>query len=548
MRSCLRNLLAAAGVLIFGCVCVSFFACILSAFSPILTDNGGGKIEAAHLLKVSWFTFYQAVLSMCVACAVGIPLGFFCGRRKFFGRDFLLSLSSVPFCIPALIVALGYISFFGFSGTLNTVLKSIFSTENAPVTFLYSKTGLIIAQGFYNFPIVMKTVSDTFERIPNDKAEAARLLGASESRIFRTITLYQILPSIISSSIPVFIYCFMSFMLVLLFGAVGCTTLEVEIFQSRAAINFRNAGLFALAETTIAAVVVAAQSMAEQKSFRIRGIAADGRFIRKNPKGFVEISSLVFILVLIIIFFLCPLFGIFESAASSSIRTIGGKTAYSFQTFKNLVRFKSFFASLKWTFVTASCTGAVCSIMGFVYSVFLNENSILKRKNAKSNSLFLKILAMMPMAVSGVVIAFGISILVKKGNVALLIIAQSALGWPIAFKQIHAQVSKIPARTIEAAKLISKNNAEVIFRIYMPIAKRGILSAFCFCFSISAGDTTLPLVLSIPKFDMLALFTYRLAGAYRFHEACASGILLGAICIFFFAISMRVFEPKNRIQ
>ena len=128
MRSCLRNLLAAICVLIFGCVCVSFFACILSAFSPILTDNGGGKIEAAHLLKVSWFTFYQAVLSMCVACAVGIPLGFFCGRRKFFGRDFLLSLSSVPFCIPALIVALGYISFFGLSGTLNTFLKSIFST------------------------------------------------------------------------------------------------------------------------------------------------------------------------------------------------------------------------------------------------------------------------------------------------------------------------------------------------------------------------------------------------------------------------------------
>ena len=119
----------------------------------------------------------------------------------------------------------------------------------------------------------------------------------------------------------------------------------------------------------------------------------------------------------------------------------------------------------------------------------------------------------------------------------MLIIAQTALTWPIAFRQIHAQISKIPNGTIEAAKLLSKDRAEVFFRIYIPSAIRGILSAFCFCFSISAGDTTLPLVLSIPKFDTLALFTYRMAGAYRFHEAAAAGTILGLLCIAFFAIS-----------
>ena len=64
-------------------------------------------------------------------------------------------------------------------------------------------------------------------------------------------------------------------------------------------------------------------------------------------------------------------------------------------------------------------------------------------------------------------------------------------------------------------------------------------SAICFCFAVSAGDTTLPLVLAIPHFDTLSLFTYRLAGAYRFNEACASGVILGIICAGIFKLSMK---------
>ena len=58
----------------------------------------------------------------------------------------------------------------------------------------------------------------------------------------------------------------------------------------------------------------------------------------------------------------------------------------------------------------------------------------------------------------------------------------------------------------------------------------------CALVAISAGDATLPLVLSMQKFSTLSLFTYRLAASYRFTEACVSGLILGLVCsIVFFA-------------
>ena len=83
-----------------------------------------------------------------------------------------------------------------------------------------------------------------------------------------------------------------------------------------------------------------------------------------------------------------------------------------------------------------------------------------------------------------------------------------------------------------------------VVNVFLPLCKTGVLSAFGFCFSSSAGDTTLPLVLAIPKFTTLSLFTYRLAGAYKFNEACAAGSVLAIICAGFFLLTGNGFAKK----
>ena len=484
-----------------------------------------------NLLSVSAFTVLQAVCSTGIALAIGIAAAFFTANRRFRGKKFLLSLSSVPFCVPALLVALGFVSFFGISGTVNLVFKSLLGDRAVQFRFLYSFLGIVIVQGFYNFPLVMKTVHDTWGSLSQEQAEAARLLGASEARIFRTITIFQLIPSIVSSCMLVFLYCFFSFLLILLFGGVGCTTLEVEIYKSaRATLDFSQAARLAAAETTLACLFVALYSLLEQKSSKTRGIA----FFRQNslPKisGNFERLASVFVFSLILLFFIAPLFSICYNAFSSA------REIFTFSTLQKVLKMRGFLPSLATTVLIALVTSFLSTLVAFFYSVFL------RTVDSNGRILILRILPMVPMAISSVVTGVLIIMLVRRGTIIHLILAQVFLTWPLAFRQIFASVSKIQQETIDAARILSKRKLDLIFRIYAPQSVRGILSAAGFCFAVSAGDTTLPLVLALPKFTNLSLFTYRLAGAYRFHEACAAGLVLGAICMIVFAITNRFKE------
>ncbi|MBO4859264.1 MAG: iron ABC transporter permease, partial [Treponema sp.] len=84
--------------------------------------------------------------------------------------------------------------------------------------------------------------------------------------------------------------------------------------------------------------------------------------------------------------------------------------------------------------------------------------------------------------------------------------------------------------TDRAALLFSRNKLDSVLRVYLPSCKKVILSSFVYCFAMSAGDATLPLVLSIPRFNTVALYTYKLASSYRFNQACASGVILTVLC------------------
>ena len=71
------------------------------------------------MISTYFYTLEIALLSTLVAAAVGIPMAYFTARRRFPGRKLLLSISAVSLCVPALIVALGYVSFWGMNGTVN---------------------------------------------------------------------------------------------------------------------------------------------------------------------------------------------------------------------------------------------------------------------------------------------------------------------------------------------------------------------------------------------------------------------------------------------
>lgn len=519
------------------------FLPLITDFAPFAKNAAAFAMGGTHIFNTAAYTLVVALASTAVALVVGIAAAFFTANRSFFGRRFLLSLSAVPLCVPPLVIALGFVSVFGVNGIFNKAIAASFHAE--PLTCLYSPLGIIIAQGFYNFPLVMLIVSNAWQKIGRTEIDAARLLGANEMRIFFTVTVHKLSSAIAASCIPVFLYCFFSFMIVLLFGAPGSSTLEVEIYRAaKITLDYKTAATLAFIETCCAMLVVIAYSVAK-KSTRAQNASStqntpnkkNAPFATSGKTAYVKIAGAlyqsrlskcaertgaIFFGATILLFFIFPLMGIAAGALSAnSIGTFFAKHApFAPPFFSQGLR-----AALLGTCVVSPCTATLCVVSATIYAVFLRMNKHL------SHALALQIIPLMPLAVSSVVIGYGLTSVVKYASVFLLVIAQSSLAWPLAFRIVHAALQAVPQEAIDASLLLSTARIDTVFRIMLPSVKRSIASAFCFCFAASAGDAALPLVLAVPKFDTLALYTYRLASSYRFAEACACGMLLCVLCM-----------------
>lgn len=520
------------GGLIFFLVLLSFFLPLILSFVPLFSSRFDfsyitgvkSSFDFSQIFRIAAFTVSQAFFSSALACAVGFAAAYFCARKNFRGRKFLMALSSVPLCIPAIIVALSFIIFFGNNGILNSFLKSLLNQDEPPVNFVFSMTGVIIIHGFYNFPLAMKTISQVWERLSEDEPNAALLLGASKFRIFKTITFPALLNSIAVSFLLIFLFCFFSFIIILLFGGLALTTLEVELYKAaRTKLDMNLAAKIALTEISAALILIFIYSKL-QKKMMVQNENLKGIRERTAIKGFGQKVFFSFTIFIIILFLIAPLFSIFlHSTYNVNYTSIFNKFFY-FKAWKNIFLSRTFWMAL-WTSIKIGILTALVSLIAslfFAYiTVFYNRRKIYA-------------VPYLPLAVSSVMLGFGWLLLRPNGTELILIFAQSSLAWPFAWTQIQTSLLRIPQNIINAAILLSPDKKTAFFKVIVPMCKKGIFSALAFVFAISAGDASLPIVLNIPRFNNLALLIFDYASSYRFVESSAVAVVLSLITGFVF--------------
>ncbi|HTX73345.1 MAG TPA: ABC transporter permease subunit, partial [Rectinemataceae bacterium] len=189
--------------------------------------EGFATLTENRSIRALLFTLSQATASTVAALLIGLPGAWLVARFRFPGRRLLKSLAAVPFSVPPLLVVLAFVLYYGRAGYVNRLLISVFSLQEPPLTFLYSFWGIVLVHGFYNFPIVLQTLGEIWARLPRDRDEAARLLGAGPVRAFATGSLPALAPSLAQAAALTFLFCFFSFAVVLVFGGLVGSTLEV---------------------------------------------------------------------------------------------------------------------------------------------------------------------------------------------------------------------------------------------------------------------------------------------------------------------------------
>ena len=512
-----KKLILFLGFLSFLTCTVFFLLPLFASFTPLFYSDLSiikTKMSDSSFLHIFVFTLTHSFFSSLLAILVAVPLAFFCANRSFFGKQILLSLSSIPLTVPAIIIAISYILFFGNNGIFTIVVSKIIGIRIN--SFLYSIFGIIIAQGFYNFPIAMRLITESWQKIPQNEKDCATLLGASPWFIFKTITLPYILPSILSSFLLIFLFCFFSFVIILLFGGVGISTIEVEIYKC---INYlfdeKLGAKLCLCEFIFGVLLLNIYSYFKTQT----EINTNKIDINKNVtriQGKFERFSFTLLLIMVITFLLLPIASIFLYSFYSVQYDYSSLYSLTFKAWDNIIFSYTFYKALFNTLYVAIFV-VIISILATLFFSYIRIFYI--------TSSYLDFLPFLPLATSSIMLGFGWNML-NGGNVLTLIFTQSSLLWLFAYSQFQLSVAKVPKNLIEASLLLSKSKTLSFFKIILPLSYKGLLSGGAFIFAMSASDASLPLILGIENFNTLALQLFSYAETYRFSESAVLAIIL----------------------
>ena len=97
----------------------------LSAFVQLLSSD--------YYTGTLAFTVYQAALSTAATLLLAVPSAYVFVRYQFPGKSLLLSLATLPFVLPTVVVALAFTALLGHNGLLNDLLRTLFSIEYSPL-------------------------------------------------------------------------------------------------------------------------------------------------------------------------------------------------------------------------------------------------------------------------------------------------------------------------------------------------------------------------------------------------------------------------------
>lgn len=137
--------------------------------------------EALRLLVWSCASAAAAVAAILPP---GVALAWWLARRDFPGKVLVETLVALPLVLPPVATGLVLLELFGRRGPLGGPLHRI-----AGIDVAFTPLAVVIAMAVMAFPLLVRGARVAFEGVDRRLEGIARTLGATEPRVFATVTL-----------------------------------------------------------------------------------------------------------------------------------------------------------------------------------------------------------------------------------------------------------------------------------------------------------------------------------------------------------------------
>ncbi len=498
--------------------------------------------------EVLSFTVYQSALSAIISIILAFPLAYFFAKYNFKFKKIIESVILIPFILPSMIVIISLISFYNNNIVLNKLAGLDFNK------LLFGFPGIILAHVFYNVSVAFKLITEGYQSIDERYYEITKTFGEKPFKTFLRITLPLLIPYIASAFLIIFIYCFMSFAIILTFGGFKYITLEFKIYETVIIdLQYKLGSLYAVGQFVFSLLFmfISGNFINRFQTEKIKGFKYRLKKIKDKSKLFK--TAFYGYISFILLFLAGPLISLI---AKSFIV----KEQFSFLNYVKLfsvnnidvigVDFYSvLFQSLLFAFLCGIFTLFVSFALGLIFrrkkSFIINFFILPIGISFVTYSLGLRILQIDIVSVLGD--NFFTSLISSEifSNFILVVIAQFFLTFPIVFRILRNSIENIGENYIEVGKSFGASYLQIIRDIIFPLMKKGLSNAGAYSFAIPFSEFTIVLILGQGFILTFPIAIYRLIGKYKYGFTNAIAVIYIVLCVGIFYLIEKISQKSE---
>ena len=458
-------------------------------------------------------SFKLGVFVTLATTLVSLPLAYFLTRYQFPGRRLMQGVILVPMIMPPFVGAIGMKMFFGLYGSVNMLLSKIGVINlSQPIDWFGGGFwGVVLMATLHLYPIMYLSVAAALANIDPSLEEAAENMGASRFKLFWTVTVPLMTPGYFAGAILVFIWAFTDLGTPLIFDYNE--VIAVRIFRQVTDANVNPMG-YALVVLIVVLTASAFYLSKQWTSGRNYEMIGRGHVGSREITGNKLICTAIYLFVggLTLVALLPHISVVLVSLTpdASQWRLSILPKSYTFEHYLTVFTHEDTLPSILNSFKYSIFSTLLALVMGIAIAYLLT------RKHLPFSNL-LDALAMLPLALPGIVLAFGyvgsfadtspilrhmpeniITVIDPRQNpMLLLIVSYSVRRLPYMLRSIYAGLQQTSVTYEEASQNLGANPARTLYKITFPLIIANLIAGSILVFSFSMLEVSDSLVLAM---------------------------------------------------
>jgi iron(III) transport system permease protein len=446
-----------------------------------------------------------------ISTLVAYPLALLMSRYHLPCHRIIHTLLLLPLISPPFVGALGVKQLFSRFGSANILLMEL-GVISEPVRWLAGGgvLGIVLLQALHLIPVLYLTIAASLQSAPISLEEAARVCGASKWRVLRKIVIPLSVPGWFAGASIVFIAALTDIGTPLIFEYRS--VLSVQIFNMLSDLNENSIGYSFVVLTcalSLTLFFVSRTAVASHYSGSTRVVS--GRLGSRLPRGYEFLATLV--VGGYAVFTLVPQINVALIALADQWFLTALPTSWTGRHFVGALQHPMTTHSLLISILLSLAAGFFTPVIGVSAALFIS------RARSRASPL-LEVLSILPLAIPGIVFAFGYieafsgTILDNRVNpLPLLLIAYTIRRTPQMVRSVTAGLEQSSVALEEAAFVLGSTPARTARRITLPLISKHVLVGIVLTFAYSMIEVSDSLLLAMEvKFYPVSKAIYALLG------------------------------------